>query len=137
MKKAENPTDKDADLVLQDLDEKEKELNKLLLSGMENFQPNLNMFASNVFSSMQSALQKESMMGLQNKESQLRESQNPYGTTNINLHNTIEQPTISTFENKDQTSSSQQFNQQVVDANIGNFSSINQVTLGKSPVHSI
>ena len=76
MKKAENPTDKDADLVLQDLDEKEKELNKLLLSGMENFQPNLNMFASNVFSSMQSALQKESMMGLnlQNKESQLRES---------------------------------------------------------------
>ena len=42
MKKAENPTDKDADLVLQDLDDKEKELNKLLLSGMENFQPNLN-----------------------------------------------------------------------------------------------
>ena len=135
MKKAENPTDKDADLVLQDLDDKEKELNKLLLSGMENFQPNLNMFASNVFSSMQSALQKESMMGI--KESQLRESNNPYGTTNINLHNTIEQQTISTFENKDQTSSSQQLTQQAVGTNIGNFSSINQVTLGKSPMHSI
>ena len=102
---------------------------------MENFQPNLNMFASNVFSSMQSALQKESMMGI--KESQLRESNNPYRTTNINLHNTIEQQTISTFENKDQTSSSQQFTQQAVGANIENFSSINQVTLGKSPMHSI
>ena len=37
LKKAENPNDRDADLVLQDLDEKEKELNRLLLSGMENF----------------------------------------------------------------------------------------------------
>ena len=38
--------------VLLDLDMKEKQLSKMLMSGMENFQPNLNMFGSNVFSSI-------------------------------------------------------------------------------------
>ena len=51
-KKADNPLDKDTDVVLVDLDNKEKELNRMLMSGMENFQPNFNMFGSNVFSSI-------------------------------------------------------------------------------------
>ena len=38
--------------VLIDLDQKERDLNKLLVSGMEGFQPGLNMFGSNVFSSL-------------------------------------------------------------------------------------
>ena len=42
--------------VLHDLDIKEKQLGKMLMSGMENFQPNLNMFGSNVFSSIQTDL---------------------------------------------------------------------------------
>ena len=33
----ENPLEKDTDVVLMDLETKEKELNKLLMSGMENF----------------------------------------------------------------------------------------------------
>ena len=37
--------------ILSDLDTKEKQLR--MMSGMENFQPNLNMFGSNVFSSIQ------------------------------------------------------------------------------------
>jgi hypothetical protein len=60
-KRGEHPLDKDTDVVLVDLDNKEKELNKMLMSGMENFQPNFNMFGSNVFSSIQSVLQRESL----------------------------------------------------------------------------
>jgi t-SNARE complex subunit (syntaxin) len=39
---------------LSQLNQKEKELNQLLMSGLENFQPQLNMFGSNVFSSVES-----------------------------------------------------------------------------------
>lgn len=39
---------------LSQLNQKEKELNQLLMSGLENFQPHLNMFGSNVFSSVES-----------------------------------------------------------------------------------
>ena len=42
--------------ILIDLDQKERQLGKMLMSGMENFQPNLNMFGSNVFSSIQTDL---------------------------------------------------------------------------------
>lgn len=49
----EKETGKEVDhLVLTELNQREKDLSALL----ENFQPNLNMFGSNVFSSMESAL---------------------------------------------------------------------------------
>ena len=45
--------DREADQsALIELDQKEKDLNKLLVSGMEGYQPGLNMFGSNVFSSL-------------------------------------------------------------------------------------
>lgn len=41
--------------VLIDLQEKENQLTKLLLSGLGDYQPQMNMFGSNVFSSVETS----------------------------------------------------------------------------------
>ena len=89
------------------------------------------MFGSNVFSSVQSMLQKENLI----RESQIRESeQNPYGMVNLK---TIEH--LSTFDKVHESQNHEQIEQAIGNgANLhSNISTINQMTLGKTPAQSI